>query len=715
MSLTSHQIASIAQSSIKGPATFNASQSCHKKKYGAQSKTQEGENVSPYKVQDAIHSILEKSGGDLEKASQLLDERLSVANRMIRELSESGDSLSHEEFRQRMRLLKSQHRNTVEMTEDLRAAARNGAGRSVAFDDSKKPPLPPSAGHGGSARRGGQPAAENNEEEARAHQEQQEQLRSRVKALWSDFDVHNSRSQRPRRSASLDRGGVALRRPGSAASAPGDRRRHSGAIAQFRRRRGGSQSGGASDDDRVSLDDSEFDDFDDGSSWRHRVTIPRPFSMTLREEAAADGEAGQQQQLRKSRSMRIVEADVQRQREAQEAECRVRPRAAPVPAHVYQPLLRELEQQREERRRQVREHSAELLRATERPFSFTKREAERKRQGRERATEADKRRGYHRSASGDRESTVICAKPAPASCSAERARQLRAEAELRREQARARSEANLRRAALPGNMAQRQRSMEARRDARLAAAASSSTRGQSAAAVGRDVPDFDRLHRQFELGMLERQAGVRVTRPEPFRLLTQQRAKVAQEHTEKCLASDQDPKANRTLYDFSLRYPTDPADEAESSEAAATEAAAERERQRQAELKRFNPEGAYQEKLRELDRKMKERDLLIAEQSKLIAQQNACARYRQSLLQAGVEPARIAALVRAYRERELATFGGAGGDDERSEYFNDGFSSVPNESEMDDDEQRRGMLDETRFGAPSPVPPGRSEGWKFWA
>uniref|UniRef100_A0A1I8I7I4 CCDC50_N domain-containing protein n=1 Tax=Macrostomum lignano TaxID=282301 RepID=A0A1I8I7I4_9PLAT len=225
-------------------------------------------------------------------------------------------------------------------------------------------------------------------------------------------------------------------------------------------------------------------------------------------------------------------------------------------------------------------------------------------------------------------------------------------------------------------MAQRQRSMEARRDARLAAAASSSTRGQSAAAVGRDVPDFDRLHRQFELGMLERQAGVRVTRPEPFRLLTQQRAKVAQEHTKKCLASDQDPKANRTLYDFSLRYPTDPADEAESSEAAATEAAAERERQRQAELKRVNPEGAYQEKLRELDRKMKERDLLIAEQSKLIAQQNACARYRQSLLQAGVEPARIAALVRAYRERELATFGGAGGDDERSEYFNDGFSSA---------------------------------------
>uniref|UniRef100_A0A1I8FJW4 CCDC50_N domain-containing protein n=1 Tax=Macrostomum lignano TaxID=282301 RepID=A0A1I8FJW4_9PLAT len=205
-------------------------------------------------------------------------------------------------------------------------------------------------------------------------------------------------------------------------------------------------------------------------------------------------------------------------------------------------------------------------------------------------------------------------------------------------------------------------------------------------------------HRQFELGMLERQAGVRVTRPEPFRLLTQQRAKVAQ-------LSDQDPRLIVTLYDFSLRYPTDPADEAESSEAAATEAAAERERQRQAELKRVNPEGAYQEKLRELDRKMKERDLLIAEQSKLIAQQNACARYRQSLLQAGVEPARIAALVRAYRERELATFGGAGGDDERSEYFNDGFSS--NESEMDDDEQRRGMLDETRFGAPSPVPPGR--------
>ncbi|XP_072265632.1 protein FAM161A isoform X2 [Pyxicephalus adspersus] len=105
--------------------------------------------------------------------------------------------------------------------------------------------------------------------------------------------------------------------------------------------------------------------------WTHRVTIPAPFEMTIRESKKKEMNA-------KSKAEIELENNLLKQRLEEETECQKKFRANPVPASVYLPLYHDIVERNEERRRFVKERSKEILLASQKPFQFTEREEHKK-------------------------------------------------------------------------------------------------------------------------------------------------------------------------------------------------------------------------------------------------------------------------------------------------------------------------------------------------
>lgn len=102
------------------------------------------------------------------------------------------------------------------------------------------------------------------------------------------------------------------------------------------------------------------------NSWRHRVTIPKPFKLTSNKGI-------------KTKAMKDLDdaREVERQKEMEE--CNKKFKAIPVPAHTYLPLFDEINEEKETRRRLFKEYCHSLAKSEEKPFKFMKREEERKR------------------------------------------------------------------------------------------------------------------------------------------------------------------------------------------------------------------------------------------------------------------------------------------------------------------------------------------------
>jgi len=105
---------------------------------------------------------------------------------------------------------------------------------------------------------------------------------------------------------------------------------------------------------------------DDG--WRYRVTVPKPFKMTIRDSEKPPA---------KSRSSAEYEQQRAREQIKEELECSMRFKASPAPATIYVPLYQELEEGKERRRRQKMASRQKELAAMQRPFAFLCREEER--------------------------------------------------------------------------------------------------------------------------------------------------------------------------------------------------------------------------------------------------------------------------------------------------------------------------------------------------
>ena len=95
--------------------------------------------------------------------------------------------------------------------------------------------------------------------------------------------------------------------------------------------------------------------------WRHRITIPEPFNMTLRET---------RKEKTKSKTQKIFEEERQRKIKQEEEECQKKFKAKPVPAHVHIPKYHDIIEAQESRRRYIRQHCADLVKSIEQPFNF---------------------------------------------------------------------------------------------------------------------------------------------------------------------------------------------------------------------------------------------------------------------------------------------------------------------------------------------------------
>jgi len=106
----------------------------------------------------------------------------------------------------------------------------------------------------------------------------------------------------------------------------------------------------------------------DDDGWRYRVTVPKPFRMTIRES---------QKVPTKSRTWADFEWQRARQQMDEELECSTRFKASPAPATIYDRLYEEIAVEKERRRRQKMASRQKELAAMQRPFAFLRREEER--------------------------------------------------------------------------------------------------------------------------------------------------------------------------------------------------------------------------------------------------------------------------------------------------------------------------------------------------
>ena len=234
--------------------------------------------------------------------------------------------------------------------------------------------------------------------------------------------------------------------------------------------------------------------------WRHRITIPKPFKMTLREES---------KEKRKTKAQIEAEEKLRLQEFEEENECRKSFKAQPVPAHIYLPLYDEINERNEARRREVKQYSEQLLKSQERPFTFTVREMEK--QHHKRTHSAPQAR--------PQEKPAFRARPIPTHIFDDSIDgQIQEEEEYRKIRIKLRAEELLRKSSLPANMEARERAKKFQAKEK---SMKSKKKGQHRPKVNHEVPDYDELYRHFQKELLRRKQEREGTVVQPFNLNTE--------------------------------------------------------------------------------------------------------------------------------------------------------------------------------------------------
>ncbi|NXV96374.1 F161A protein, partial [Calonectris borealis] len=235
-------------------------------------------------------------------------------------------------------------------------------------------------------------------------------------------------------------------------------------------------------------------------AWSPKVTVPKPFQMTIRE-------ARKKEQNVKSKSQIEMENNLMKKQLEEEAECQKKFRANPVPAAVFLPLYHEIVQQNEERRRSVKERSKLKLLASQKPFKFIEREKQR--------NEIRKMQLRDLSAPG-KKTKLFKAKPVPQCVYSPAVNDKLKEEELYREiRIRMRAEELLRNSSLPNsrlalrdtNKKKKHKCIEPKET-------------EHKPKIKSNVPDFELLHQKFQKRLLQQKQVKHLTVCEPFSLRT---------------------------------------------------------------------------------------------------------------------------------------------------------------------------------------------------
>ncbi|XP_037989083.1 protein FAM161A isoform X2 [Motacilla alba alba] len=234
--------------------------------------------------------------------------------------------------------------------------------------------------------------------------------------------------------------------------------------------------------------------------WSPRVTVPKPFQMTIRE-------AQKKEQNVKSKSRIELENHLLKKQLEEEAECQKKFRANPVPATVFLPLYRDIVQRNEERRRSVRERSKLKLLATQKPFKFIERERQRR--------EARKMQ-FKDLSPPEIKTKVFRAKPVPKCVYSPDFHDKVKEEELCREiRIKMRAEELLRNSSVPNSrLALKETSKKKKHKSTEA------KQMEHKLKIKPSVPDFELLHEKFQKRLLRQKKVKPLTVCEPFDLCT---------------------------------------------------------------------------------------------------------------------------------------------------------------------------------------------------
>ncbi|KAJ8365865.1 hypothetical protein SKAU_G00146960 [Synaphobranchus kaupii] len=234
-------------------------------------------------------------------------------------------------------------------------------------------------------------------------------------------------------------------------------------------------------------------------TWRHRVTVPEPFQMTLRE-------ADRKRRNVKSRSEVELENALLRKQMAETSECRRKFRASPVPAHIYLPLYEEIAGRDRERRQLSRQRDRHFSPDSQKPFSFLERDRRKK----------EEREAEIRHLPPAEEQRAFRAKPVPRSVyDSTVSEQMKEDQLYRAIKMQMRAQELLHSSSLPQGMLVRRPSARHREPAER-------TEADFRPKINGEVPDFDASYRRFRKHALSRRDTKPTTACEPFRLRTAQ-------------------------------------------------------------------------------------------------------------------------------------------------------------------------------------------------
>ncbi|NXS06552.1 F161A protein, partial [Neodrepanis coruscans] len=232
--------------------------------------------------------------------------------------------------------------------------------------------------------------------------------------------------------------------------------------------------------------------------WSPKVTVPKPFQMTIRE-------AQKKEQNIKSKSQIEMENHLLKKQLEEEAECQKKFRANPVPAAVFLPLYDDIVQRNEERRRSVRERSKLKLLASQKPFKFIERERQR--------SEMRKMQLKDLSTPEDRPK-VFRAKPVPKCVYSPDFNDRLKEEELYREiRIRMRAEELLRNSSVPNSRLALKETKKSKKHVEP-------KQTEHKPKIKPGVPDFELLYKRFQRQVLQQKKVKDLTVCEPFNLLT---------------------------------------------------------------------------------------------------------------------------------------------------------------------------------------------------
>ncbi|XP_034149907.1 protein FAM161A isoform X2 [Esox lucius] len=365
--------------------------------------------------------------------------------------------------------------------------------------------------------------------------------------------------------------------------------------------------------------------------WKPRVTIPRPFHMTVRENQ-------KRQKGVKTRSEIELENAALRKQLEELTECQRKFRASPVPAHVRLPLYEELHERDEERRRSMREREQQRLLSIQQPFSFLERERLKKARREEQLRNLlpisqDRVRPFR-------------AKPVPkAVYDAASGEQLKEEQLYRAIKMQMRAQELLHSASMPPSMLARRLSErqgtkgEARGDTAGSEEDSSTPYRPK---INPEVPDFDSSYRRFKKQLESRRDVKPVTTCEPFQLRTSQ----IPSHRERILADikkeEMSPRAKRWPYVSTVVPVRSPNSSLCSSLSGSLEQLptkitdATKKRQEAVRKQDLQRRKEYQDEMREIKERVKERPLLLEQVAQMNAKHSAEKRYTDTLRGCGL-------------------------------------------------------------------------------